>query len=209
VDASVPRFYAVNDRPVAVLPTPEGGADCVVFDFASGELVPDRSYFGYVNPGSGKDVDVLTEAEFDARLAGCRAEAGGRAAARVREWAERLCATAGPAADVAAALGLSGTASRADVIVDPPPPGCTRMRISTGGRAGASIEVYPAGRLLTRAVLDTEFGTGRELPILPDSWLEGHVGYLVKMPSIITQCEISAHFRNQAAVRVVLYRRHP
>ena len=36
----------------------------------------------------------------------------------------------------------------------------------------AAIEVQPAGSLLTRAVLDAEFGIGRELPILPDSWLE-------------------------------------
>ena len=36
------RYYAVNDRPVAVVPTADGGADCVVFDFATGELVPDR-----------------------------------------------------------------------------------------------------------------------------------------------------------------------
>ncbi len=49
------------------------GADCVVFDFATGELVPDRSYFGHVTPGSGKDVEALTEAEFEARLAACRA----------------------------------------------------------------------------------------------------------------------------------------
>jgi hypothetical protein len=68
------RFYLVNDRPVAVVPTPDGGADCVVFDFATGELVPDRSYFEYLIPGSGKDVDVLTEPEFESRLAACRAE---------------------------------------------------------------------------------------------------------------------------------------
>jgi hypothetical protein len=69
------RYYLVNDRPVAIVPTRNGGADCVVFDFATGELVPDRSYFAYLIPGSGKDVDVLTEAEFEARLAACRAEA--------------------------------------------------------------------------------------------------------------------------------------
>jgi hypothetical protein len=68
------RFYLVNDRPVAVVPTPDGGADCVVFDFATGELVPDRSYFDYLIPGSGKDVDALTEAEFEDRLAACRAQ---------------------------------------------------------------------------------------------------------------------------------------
>ena len=199
------RFYTVNDRPVAVVPTPDGGADCVVFDFASGELVPDRSYFGHVTPGSGKDVEALTEAEFEARLAAYRAGAGARAAARLRDWAQRLCVTAGPATDVAAALGLSGPASRGDVMVDPPPPGWNRMTVTTAG----GVEVQPAGRLLTRAVLDAEFGAGRELPILPDSWLEGHVGYQVTVPGTVTQCLVSAHFRHQAAVRVVLRRHHP
>jgi hypothetical protein len=72
------RFYLVNDRPVAVVPTPDGGSDCMVFDFATGELVPDRSYFEYLIPGSGKDVDSVTESEFEARLAACRAEARSR-----------------------------------------------------------------------------------------------------------------------------------
>jgi hypothetical protein len=200
------RFYTVSDRPVAVVPTTDGGADCVVFDFGTGELVPDRSYFGYVTPGSGKDVDVLTEAEFEARLAACRAEAGAQAAMRVREWAQRLCLTAGPPADVAAALGLSGPVSRGDVIVEPPPRGWDRMTVTTAGRDGAAIEMRPAGRLLTRAVLDAEFGAGRDLPILPDSWLEGHVGYQVTVPGAVTPCLISAHFRHQAAVRIVLRR---
>jgi hypothetical protein len=209
VETSGSRFYTVSDRPVAVVPTQDGGADCVVFDFATGELVPDRSYFGYVTPGSGKDVDALTEAEFEARLAACRAEAGVRAAARLRHWAQRLCATAGPAADVAAALGLSGPASRGDVMVDPPPRGCDRMRVITVRGDGAAIEVQPTGSLLTRAVLDAEFGLARELPILPDSWLEGHVGYQVTVQGAGAQCLISAHFRRQAAVRVVLRRHHP
>ena len=64
-----PRFYAVNDRPVALVPTADGGEDCVVFDFATGEMLPDRSYFEYVTAGSGRDVDALTEAEFESRLA--------------------------------------------------------------------------------------------------------------------------------------------
>jgi hypothetical protein len=47
------RHCAVSSRPVAV-PTAEGGADCLVFDFATGELGPDRSYVGHVPPGSGR-----------------------------------------------------------------------------------------------------------------------------------------------------------
>jgi hypothetical protein len=70
------RFYLVNDRPVAVVPTRDGGADCLAFDFVTGELLPNRSYFEYLTPGSRRDVDVLTETEFAARLAVYRAEAG-------------------------------------------------------------------------------------------------------------------------------------
>ncbi|HVF03478.1 MAG TPA: hypothetical protein VNA20_01440 [Frankiaceae bacterium] len=70
-----PRYYAVNDRPVALVPTPDGGLDALVYDFASGELVPDRSYFfKVVDTGIGKDVDALTREEFDARVAALRAE---------------------------------------------------------------------------------------------------------------------------------------
>jgi hypothetical protein len=32
------RYYMVNDRPVAVVPILDGGSDCAVFDFATGEL---------------------------------------------------------------------------------------------------------------------------------------------------------------------------
>ena len=53
------RYYTVNDRPVMVARTPEGGSDCLVFDFANGELVADRAYWQPSTPGSGKDVEVL------------------------------------------------------------------------------------------------------------------------------------------------------
>lgn len=68
------RYYAVNDRPVALVPTPDGGLDCLVFDFATASMVPDRSYFARVSgTGIGKDVDALTEDEFaDAVARWCR-----------------------------------------------------------------------------------------------------------------------------------------
>ena len=66
-------------------------------------------------------------------------------------------------------------------MVDPPRPGCDRMTVTTAG----GVEVQRAGRLLTRTVLDAEFGAGRELPILPDSSLEGHVGYQVTVPGTV------------------------
>jgi hypothetical protein len=199
------RFYAVNDRPVAVVPTADGGADCMVFDFATGEMVSDRSYFGYVTPGSGKDVDVLTEAEFDARLAACRAEAGARAAAQVRQWAQQLCVATGTAADVAAALGLPGIVPAGDAVtVDPPPPGYQRITVGPPRGIRASATLRPAGRLLTREVLDAGFGAARWLPIFPDSGDEGHLMYLVAVPGTPAQCAVSVRFRRGAAAEIAL-----
>lgn len=202
-DLPGPRFYAVNDRPVAVVPTAQGGTDCLVFDFATGEMVPDRSYFGYVTPGSGKDVDVLTEAEFEARLAASRAAAGSLAAGQLREWARQLCAATGTAADVAAALGFPGAAPAADAVtVDPPPPGYHEMKVSSSRGRRASLR--SAGRLLTREVLEAGLGPGREIPIFPDSWDEGNVVYRVVVSGVRGQCEIGARFRHGAAAYLSL-----
>ena len=199
------RYYAVNDRPVALVRTADGGEDCVVFDFATGELVPDRSYFEHLIPGSGKDVDALTEAEFAIRLAACRAEAGARAAARVLAWAQRLCAASGTAAELAAALGFGAAApARQGVTVDPPP-GYRRITI-TAENATARAQLQPAGGLLTREVLDAAFGAGRELPIFPDSWDEGHAGYRVEVPGGPGSCAISVRFRHGAAIEISLRR---
>jgi hypothetical protein len=188
-----------------VVPTAQGGTDCLVFDFATGEMVPDRSYFGYVTPGSGKDVDVLTEAEFEARLAASRAAAGSQAAGQLREWARQLCAATGTAADVAAALGFPGAAPAADAVtVDPPPPGYHEMKVSSSRGRRASATLRPAGRLLTQEVLEAGLGPGRELPIFPDSGDEGHVAYRVEVPGVPGQCMVSVRIRRGAAAQLRL-----
>lgn len=70
-----PRYYAVNDRPVALVPTADGGLDALVFDFATGALTPDRRYFSRtVDVGVGKDVDALSAAEFAAAVERLRRE---------------------------------------------------------------------------------------------------------------------------------------
>ena len=188
-----------------MVPTAQGGTDCLVFDFATGEMVPDRSYFGYVTPGSGKDVDVLTEAEFEARLAASRAGAGSLAARQVREWARQLCAATGTAADVAAALGFPGAAPVADAVaLDPPPPGYREMEVASSRGRRASATLRPAGRLLTREVLEAGLGPGRELPIFPDSGDEGHVAYRVEVPGVPGQCMVSVRIRRGAAAQLRL-----
>ena len=180
-----------------------------MFDFATGELVPDRGYFGYLTPGSGKDVDALTEAEFEARLAGYRADAGAKAAAQVLDWARHLCAARGSAAEVAAALGFAAAGPAGDAVTaDPPPRGYTRLTVNSGPRS-VRAQLRPDGRLLTRAVLDAALGPGRELPIYPDSWDEGHVGYEVHGPGAPEPCEISVRFRRGAAIEISLRRYAP
>lgn len=68
-----PWYYAVNDRPVKLVELPDGGLDALVYDFATGELVADRSYFARVSEtGIGKDVDQLTAEEFDALVTALR-----------------------------------------------------------------------------------------------------------------------------------------
>lgn len=202
-----PRFYTVNDRPVAMVPTSNGGLDWVVFDWVTGELVPDRSYFGPVTPGSGRDTEVLTEAEFETRLAVYRAEAAVRATAELRRWAERLCTAVGEPGDLAAALGPFEHDGFRDISLDLPPGGYRRIQIGVDKKhtRRASVELAPAGRLLTREVLEAEFHAGRELPIPPDSMLQGFVVYpAVTVADAPASCQISAKFSSQGAVSIRL-----
>lgn len=62
-----PWYYAVNDRPVKVVELADGGADVLVFDWATGAFTPDRSYWEQLS-STGKDVDQLTESQFDVRV---------------------------------------------------------------------------------------------------------------------------------------------
>jgi hypothetical protein len=69
-----PRYYAVNDRPVKVVRCPDGGSDILVLDWSTGTFVPDRTYWEKISStGIGKDVDQLTEAAFETRVAVVRA----------------------------------------------------------------------------------------------------------------------------------------
>jgi hypothetical protein len=199
VDEPDTRYYAVNDRPVAVVAMADGGADCLVFDFATGELVPDRAYFEYLIPGAGKDTDVLTKAEFEARLDACRAAAGGLAAEQVRTWAERLAVAAGSAAAVAVAVGFtSAVPGRYGVAADPPPAGYDKVTIASGATS-RTMTLRPHGRLLTTDILAAVLGPGRELPILPDSFDEGLLAYRVT-----AECDISARIRRGAACELFI-----
>ena len=82
-----PWYYAVNDRPVKIVLLPDGGADCLVFDFTTGDFVPDRSYFSRtIETGIGKDVDQFTEAEFNTLVARLRQSLSEQRQAMTIHW---------------------------------------------------------------------------------------------------------------------------
>jgi hypothetical protein len=82
-----PWYYAVNDRPVKIVQLPDGGTDALVFDFTTGSFIPDRSYLARVaETGIGKDVDQLTEGEFQALVADLRRSVSEQRQARPIVW---------------------------------------------------------------------------------------------------------------------------
>jgi hypothetical protein len=94
-----PECSLVNDRPVKIVGTADGGADCLVLDWASGSFVPDRSYFSRTLPGDFKDVDAVTPQQMD------RIVAGHRCAIALR-FAETLSSDMTEGTDVLTLLGL-------------------------------------------------------------------------------------------------------
>ncbi|MBV6492935.1 MAG: hypothetical protein LDLANPLL_00940 [Turneriella sp.] len=65
---SLPRYYLVNDRPVRFIATPEGGMDVEALNMHTGVFERDLSYLTKVMDPFA-DVDLVTEAEFEARVA--------------------------------------------------------------------------------------------------------------------------------------------
>ena len=140
--APYPKYYAVNDRPVALMPTAGGGLDCVAFDFATGAMAPSRNYFTRLTPGAGGDVDALTAEEFARVVGELRANL-------VVRWAQTLCHAAAADADVLTALGLAGRRDLlGSAIVSP--------------RAGGGIEFHLVGDGMTLNMLIARAGPGVE-----------------------------------------------
>ena len=58
------EYYTVNDRPVKMVPTTDGGRRVLVMNLDTGEFEPDMSYLSRCyNPE--QDVDRLSETMFD------------------------------------------------------------------------------------------------------------------------------------------------
>jgi hypothetical protein len=67
-----PWYFALNDRPVKVVETRNGGLDVITLDMKTGEFVRDHGSLPAYYEG-GRDVDDLTEQEFEALVAKHRA----------------------------------------------------------------------------------------------------------------------------------------
>jgi hypothetical protein len=62
--SELPKYYAVNDRPVKMIATPEGGRDVLVMNLKTGEFERDMSYGSRIHE-PGQDVDQFTEEDFN------------------------------------------------------------------------------------------------------------------------------------------------
>ena len=59
-----PEYYTINDRPVKMLPTPDGGRTVLVMNLKTGEFERDVSYLSRCYDPD-QDVDKLTEQSFN------------------------------------------------------------------------------------------------------------------------------------------------
>jgi hypothetical protein len=73
----LPWYYAVNDRPVKMVATPDGGMDVLVLNMSTGEFERDMSYLSKVF-APFKDVDQFTEQQFEKYVAELRQKIAAR-----------------------------------------------------------------------------------------------------------------------------------
>lgn len=66
-DAGFPWYFAIDDRPVKVVPTADGGLDVLILNPSTGELERDMAYLSRCFE-PGKNVARLSESEFNTRL---------------------------------------------------------------------------------------------------------------------------------------------
>lgn len=141
-----PRYYAVNDRPVVLAQMLDGTEALLVFDFATGNLTPDDRYYGSLTPGSGKDVDSLTEREFEQRISARRVDV-------LRAWCERMCSLEhGSGSELEALVGMDTPAAHRQLAL-----GAEGIHID--GAAHAITLTLPRA-VMTRAALEQRFGAG-------------------------------------------------
>lgn len=123
----------------------------------------------------------------------------------VRTWSEQLCTL--PALDFPGALqalGIAGSIvdkTRDYAIVEPPPPGTSRLGLSRenlGKNKGnlGTVELTLDGSTLTRGALDQRLGGGNALPRV-DFDRPHVVSYRVELPGAPFRCTVSASFAGE------------
>ena len=70
--ADFPWYFAIDDRPVKVIATPNGGMDVLIANLNTGKLERDMQYLAYCFE-PGKNVQRLSEAEFNDQMAAFKA----------------------------------------------------------------------------------------------------------------------------------------
>lgn len=71
----LPWYFAVNNRPVKMIPTPEGGMDVLALNMQTGTFERAMEYLSKCLAPGG-DVEELSEEDFTRRVAAIRAALG-------------------------------------------------------------------------------------------------------------------------------------
>jgi hypothetical protein len=69
--SSIPKFFAINDRPVKVVKNAAGGWSAFALDMSTGDWVDGEAHLDRWWRHDG-DIDLYTEEEFNARVAEVR-----------------------------------------------------------------------------------------------------------------------------------------
>ena len=72
-----PWYFAIDDRPVKVVATPNGGMDVLIANLTTGKLERDMQYLASCFE-PGQNVQRLSEAEFNTRVAALQKAVGDR-----------------------------------------------------------------------------------------------------------------------------------
>ncbi|QZZ19366.1 hypothetical protein J5X98_18525 [Leptothermofonsia sichuanensis E412] len=67
MSSGFPWYFVINDRPVKVVATPDGGMDVLILNLETGKLERNLSYLSRCFE-PGQDVNRLSEAEFNQRV---------------------------------------------------------------------------------------------------------------------------------------------
>lgn len=171
-----PWYYAVNDRPLMVTKLPDGTEEMFVFDFVTGNLSVDRSYYAHITPGSGKDVDQLTPEQFFQLIVARRVDL-------VHMWCERMCKlSAASARELEALIGMPA---------QPLPMSARAVTIQGDEHQPASITLELPDEVMRRSDLETRFGTGTVFPRPHDDLMHGFA-YEVKVTGAPHGCMVLA-----------------